>query len=69
MQGLCIWKCWRRSAPGLIEASHFCTLKGIFDMMMRGVSKPNSHTVTSAMRGSFQSEPQTRAEFLQLIGR
>jgi len=46
----------------IIEASHFC-------MMMRGVSKQNSHTVTSAMRGSFQSEPQTRAEFLQLVGR
>ena len=43
--------------------------EGIFDMMMRGVSKPNSHTVTSAMRGSFQSEAQTRAGFLQLVGR
>ncbi len=44
----------------VVEASHFC-------MMMRGVAKQNSVTVTSAMRGSFQSDPRTRAEFLQLV--
>ena len=44
----------------VLEASHFC-------MMMRGVGKQNSSTVTSAMRGSFQDDPRTRAEFLQLV--
>jgi GTP cyclohydrolase IA len=44
----------------VVEASHFC-------MMMRGVGKQNSSTVTSAMRGSFQDDPRTRAEFLQLV--
>jgi len=44
----------------VLEASHFC-------MMMRGVGKQNSSTVTSAMRGSFQEDPRTRAEFLQLV--
>jgi GTP cyclohydrolase I len=36
-------------------------------MMMRGVGKQNSSTVTSAMRGSFHDDPRTRAEFLQLV--
>jgi GTP cyclohydrolase I len=44
----------------VLEASHFC-------MMMRGVGKQNSSTVTSAMRGSFHDDPRTRAEFLQLV--
>jgi len=44
----------------VVEASHFC-------MMMRGVEKQSSSTVTSAMRGSFQKDPRTRAEFLQLV--
>ena len=42
------------------EAQHMC-------MMMRGVEKQNSVTTTSAMLGAFQ-EPQTRAEFMTLIG-
>lgn len=44
----------------VIEASHFC-------MMMRGVEKQNSKTITSAMRGEFYTDPTTRKEFLQLI--
>jgi GTP cyclohydrolase I len=44
----------------VIEAAHFC-------MMMRGVEKQNSKTITSAMRGDFYSDPTTRKEFLDLI--
>jgi GTP cyclohydrolase IA len=44
----------------VIEASHFC-------MMMRGVSKQNSVTTTSAFSGEFRNET-TRGEFLRLIG-
>src|SRR5690606_34826060 len=43
----------------VIEAKHLC-------MMMRGVSKQNSVTTTSAFSGQFQA-PETRAEFLKLI--
>jgi len=43
----------------VVEARHLC-------MMMRGVEKQNSSTVTSAMEGVFQN-PQTRAEFLSLV--
>ncbi len=44
----------------VIEAQHLC-------MMMRGVQKQNSSTVTSALRGSFQDCPMTRSEFLNLV--
>lgn len=44
----------------IIEASHFC-------MMMRGVQKQNSSTVTSAMRGSFRENARSRAELMDLI--
>ena len=43
----------------VVEAVHLC-------MMMRGVEKQNSRTITSAVRGSFRSDPATRDEFLRL---
>ncbi|MDJ0890824.1 MAG: GTP cyclohydrolase I FolE [Gammaproteobacteria bacterium] len=46
----------------VMEASHTC-------MMMRGVQKQSSSTVTSAMRGSFETNARTRSEFMELIGR
>jgi GTP cyclohydrolase I len=43
----------------VVEAAHFC-------MMMRGVEKQNSRTVTSALRGIFRDDSKTRDEFLRL---
>ena len=43
----------------VIEASHLC-------MMMRGVEKQNSKTITSALRGAFREDSKTRDEFLRL---
>ena len=48
-----------RGVGVVIEAYHLC-------MMMRGVEKQNSKTITSALRGSFRSDARTRDEFLQL---
>ena len=54
---------WDSVAPQgvgvVVEAYHLC-------MMMRGVQKQNSKTITSAMRGSFLDDQMTRSEFLSL---
>jgi GTP cyclohydrolase I len=44
----------------VMEASHTC-------MMMRGVQKQRSTTVSSAMRGAFENDPRTRSEFMSFI--
>ena len=44
----------------VMEAQHLC-------MMMRGVQKQDSATVTSAMLGAFKTQTQTRTEFLTLV--
>jgi GTP cyclohydrolase I len=44
----------------VLEAQHLC-------MMMRGVEKQESATVTSAMLGAFKTQSQTRTEFLTLV--
>lgn len=44
----------------VVEAYHLC-------MMMRGVEKQNSMTMTSAMRGIFLDDQRTRDEFLRLV--
>ena len=44
----------------IIEADHLC-------MMMRGVQKQSSRTITSSVLGEFRDNPMTRSEFFQLI--
>ncbi|WP_146403963.1 GTP cyclohydrolase I FolE [Planctomycetes bacterium CA13] len=46
----------------VVEATHSC-------MTMRGVRKPGSLCLTSAMRGAFRDDPKSRAEILGLINR
>ena len=46
----------------VIEAAHMC-------MVMRGVQKTTSSTVTSCMLGEFRDNPKTRTEFLTLMNR
>jgi GTP cyclohydrolase I len=49
-----------RGVGVICEARHFC-------MMMRGVEKQHSGTVTSAMLGAFRTRRETRAELLSLV--
>jgi GTP cyclohydrolase IA len=49
-----------RGVGVVVDAVHLC-------MMMRGVEKQNSRTITSAMRGSFLDDNRTRDEFLRLV--
>jgi GTP cyclohydrolase I len=51
-----------RGVGVVIEAAHLC-------MMMRGVEKQNSSTLTSALRGVFRDDARTREEFLRLAHR
>jgi len=45
----------------IIEAFHLC-------MMMRGVEKQSSYTITSSMLGAFRDDPTSRKELLDLLG-
>lgn len=44
----------------VVECTHFC-------MVMRGVQKVGASTTTSSVRGIFESNPKTRAEFFSII--
>jgi len=44
----------------VVEAAHLC-------MMMRGVEKQNSRTITSSVQGVFRTDQRTRDEFLKLV--
>ena len=44
----------------VVQAEHLC-------MVMRGIKKPGSTIETSALRGTFQIKPETRAEFIALL--
>jgi GTP cyclohydrolase I len=44
----------------VIEAIHLC-------MLMRGVEQRNAFAITSSLRGEFETDPKTRAEFMELI--
>ena len=44
----------------VVQAEHLC-------MIMRGIRKPGSNIVTSAVRGTFRTHPETRAEFFSLV--
>ena len=44
----------------IVQAEHMC-------MIMRGVKKPGSNIITSAIRGAFRTHPESRAEFFSLV--
>jgi len=44
----------------VVQGEHMC-------MIMRGVKKPGSNIITSALRGAFRTKPESRAEFFSLI--
>ena len=44
----------------VIHAQHLC-------MIMRGIEKPGSNVITSALRGAFRNRPASRAEFFSLV--
>ena len=44
----------------VVEAVHLC-------MMMRGISQQSSFAITSSLRGAFETDSKTRAEFMDLI--
>jgi len=46
----------------VLEATHTC-------MSMRGIRKPGALMVTSAVRGPSRPAPETRAEFMTILGR
>jgi GTP cyclohydrolase I len=49
-----------QGAAVVIQAEHLC-------MVMRGVKKPGTNIITSAIRGSFRQKAASRAEFFSLI--
>jgi GTP cyclohydrolase I len=49
-----------RGVAVVVEAAHLC-------MMMRGVQQQNSSAITSSLRGVFERDPKTRAEFMGLL--
>jgi GTP cyclohydrolase I len=52
----------RPKGVGVVVAEHLC-------MTLRGVRKPGTKTVTSALGGLVRDDPRTREEFLSLTGR
>ena len=49
-----------RGVAVVVESIHLC-------MMMRGVEQQSAFAITSSLRGEFQADPKTRAEFMDLI--